>query len=839
MTEITNWENIPKVKHTEFTKQQSVTDAFKAASSQFKDVKVLKILSAIETSSTKNIHNPSPRKHGDLYNLVADVNLLRLAYNRLSKNKGALTPGVEQSTADSTSEEILEKISQALLTNQFKWSRTKRVWIPKPGRKEKRPLGIPDFSNKLVQESIKMVLQAIYEPEFKHYDTNKGFRPGCSCANSIDSIVNGAEGTDFVIEGDIEQAYPSMDHQILLKILKTKISDKKFINLIKTGLSAGLMEDGIEKDTIIGVTQGSIVSPLLFNIYMHEFDKYIVDELFPQYDTPIQPPEKVTANYETLGSRLDRAKAKILTIQKNKTELNLFLDDIINIVESNKEKYYFIRSTERYQKNISRYSTPPLPEALAAQRKYYINKKLGIGLGSGFYTPEEEKHIKAFNVRSTTNNRFKLWLKNQLQGKTEEVNKENIEILQTKISKTKSELLQTPYLVQETKRIRFFYSRYADDWVLFIRGTQTLAEEIKIQITEKLKSLLKFELSPHKTKVTNIRTDKVKYLGFEIFYQRNPLIFSRKINGYKFNQRHTALQIHPDTERLEKRFLTNHIMDSKGLPRELGFLTVLQDHEIIQKYNQKMLGIGNYYIRQISYPSRLNRWHYNLYYSCIKTLGTKHRLSTKSVILKYGFKDISIKHKNPHKIPATDMRICAKYQIDKETKYQVLLNYKEYMMTVKELKYNTPPPKTIDMLSLQKINYRTAFKLTTACAVCNSKDRLQNHHIKPIKHSGGKFQGFNGFDKLVASLGRKQLPLCHGCHQKVHKGQYDGMALNELYDIRLVTPESYLKLDGPPTTKPNPNLSKKEKDRPIIINEKAKTYFNEKLKHYIYKNEKT
>jgi len=185
------------------------------------------------------------------------------------------------------------------------------------------------------------------------------------------------------------------------------------------------------------------------------------------------------------------------------------------------------------------------------------------------------------------------------------------------------------------------------------------------------------------------------------------------------------------------------------------------------------------------------------------------------------------------------MRICAKYQVDKETKYQVLLNYKEFMMKVKELKYNTTPPQTIDMLSLQKINYRTAFKLTTACAVCNSKDRLQNHHIKPIKHSGGKFQGFNGFDKLVASLGRKQIPVCHGCHKKIHKGQDNGMALNELYDIRLVTPESYLQLDGPPTTKPNPNLSKKEKDKPIIINEKARTYFNEKLKHYMYKNGNT
>lgn len=166
-------------------------------------------------------------KFGNLYNLVADVNLLRLAYNKLSKNKGAMTPGVTGSKAYSTSEELLQKISNSLMNGTFKWSRTKRVRIPKPGKKELRLLGIPDFSNKLVQETISLVLERIYEPEFKYYNTNKGFRPNCSCADAINGILANAEGTDFAIEGDIDSAYPSMNHKLLMQILRNKIAKRQ------------------------------------------------------------------------------------------------------------------------------------------------------------------------------------------------------------------------------------------------------------------------------------------------------------------------------------------------------------------------------------------------------------------------------------------------------------------------------------------------------------------------------------------------------------------------------------------------------------------------------------
>ena len=111
------------------------------------------------------------------------------------------------------------------------------------------------------------------------------FRPHCFCPskNAIDGIVTGAEGRDFAIEGDITGAFDNINHSILMKILKTKIKDKCFLHQISSGFLAAIMDNGVEKNTIRGVTQSSIVSPIIFNIYIHEFDKIIVDKLIPEY----------------------------------------------------------------------------------------------------------------------------------------------------------------------------------------------------------------------------------------------------------------------------------------------------------------------------------------------------------------------------------------------------------------------------------------------------------------------------------------------------------------------------------------------------------------------------
>jgi Type II intron maturase len=342
-------------------------------------------------------------------------------------------------------------------------------------------------------------------------------------------------------------------------------------------------------------------------------------------------------------------------------------------------------------------------------------------------------------------------------------------------------------------------------------------------------------INPEKTRITNPRINKVFFLGFEIFYQRNPLIIKRSIpaSPEPFTQRFTNLQVHPERDRIIKGFLEKKYIDKYGMSRGVGFLTVMTDQEIISKFNSFMIGIGNYYIRQISYPSRLNKFHYILYYCCIKTLAAKHKTTTKSIIKQYGYKDISIPYKKG-KTQATDLRICVKFSRDQKTLWRTLLNYKEFMYRIKTTKAQMKPPNYVDFNTLHKVNFRTAFKLVTACAVCGSKEHLQNHHIKPLKHGGGKFKGFNGFDKLVAALGRKQIPVCRKCHKNIHDGLYYGMSLSDLYDVRIVAPENYIEL--PATENPTPVYGKSgeyiPKDQGIIICDDNKTYYNQAFENY-------
>lgn len=187
--------------------------------------------------------------------------------------------------------------------------------------------------------------------------------------------------------------------------------------------------------------------------------------------------------------------------------------------------------------------------------------------------------------------------------------------------------------------------------------------------------------------------------------------------------------------------------------------------------------------------------------------------------------------------------------MDDHTKWATLLNYKEYMWRIKlyRAKYieslqaypenpiTTPP---IDFMTLHKANLRTSFKLTTACTICGAQSDLQNHHIKPIKHGQGKFTGYKGFDKLVASLGRKQITVCRPCHNSIHSGQYNNIALEDLYDLRLASPESHIRIPSPKTDDPHRKKTgnRNSKVENIIIDDTNKTYLNLPYKIYLQQN---
>jgi RNA-directed DNA polymerase len=198
--------------------------------------------------------------------------LFERAYERLSRNKGALTPGIDGETFDGMSLEKLTDIARRVAEGTYRFRPVRRVYIPK-GNGKTRPLGIPTVEDRLVQEAVRNVLEAIYEPVF--FDESHGFRPRRSCHTALNLIKKTWTGCKWLIEVDVRGFFDNIDHDVLLALLKKRIDDDKFIALIEGMLKAGYMEDWVYGRTYSGTPQGGVVSPLLANIYLHELDQFM------------------------------------------------------------------------------------------------------------------------------------------------------------------------------------------------------------------------------------------------------------------------------------------------------------------------------------------------------------------------------------------------------------------------------------------------------------------------------------------------------------------------------------------------------------------------------------
>ena len=215
-----------------------------------------------------------------LYRQLYNPDLYLKAYGKIYSNSGALTPGVTDETADGMSLEKISRIINALRKESYWWSPVRRTYIAKANGK-RRSLGISVWSDKLLQEVMRSLLEAYYEPQFS--DDSHGFRPDRSPGTALQAIQGKWTGSRWFIEGDIEGFFDNIDHEILLEILARDIKDDRFLNLIRHYLAAGYMEDWKVVPNFTGTPQGGILSPLLSNIYLNELDRHVEQELIPKY----------------------------------------------------------------------------------------------------------------------------------------------------------------------------------------------------------------------------------------------------------------------------------------------------------------------------------------------------------------------------------------------------------------------------------------------------------------------------------------------------------------------------------------------------------------------------
>ncbi len=214
----------------------------------------------------------SSYKFERLYRILFNEELFYVAYQKIASNGGSTTKGSDGRSIDGMSLARIETLIASLKDESYQPHPSRRVHIPKKNGKT-RPLGIPAFEDKLVQEVVRMILEAIYEGHFE--TTSHGFRPKRSCHTALLHIQKTFSGAKWFIEGDIKGFFDNIDHDVLVGILRERISDDRFIRLIRKFLKAGYVEDWTFHNTYSGMPQGGIVSPILANIYLDKLDKYV------------------------------------------------------------------------------------------------------------------------------------------------------------------------------------------------------------------------------------------------------------------------------------------------------------------------------------------------------------------------------------------------------------------------------------------------------------------------------------------------------------------------------------------------------------------------------------
>ncbi len=240
-----------------------------------------------------------------LYRQMFNRELYLTAYGNIYSNQGAMTPGANEETADGMSEEKIEQIIGLMRNERYRFSPARRIYIPKKNGRL-RPLGLPSWSDKLAGEVVRLLLEAIYEPQFSRW--SHGFRRNRGCHTALRDIQNTWTGTTWFIEGDISDCFGSLDHEILLRILAEKIHDQRFLRLIRNMLKAGYLEDWEYHDSLSGCPQGGVVSPILSNVYLDKLDKFVEQELIPQYTRGTR--RKCNPEYDRIQYQLARARKR-------------------------------------------------------------------------------------------------------------------------------------------------------------------------------------------------------------------------------------------------------------------------------------------------------------------------------------------------------------------------------------------------------------------------------------------------------------------------------------------------------------------------------------------------
>ena len=574
-----------------------------------------------------------------LYRYLLRPDIYFVAYKNLYANNGAATKGVNEDTADGFSEDKIDSIIKALADETYQPMPVRRTYIQKKNnRKKLRPLGIPTFTDKLVQEVLRIILEAVYEPIF--LDVSHGFRPKRSCHTALKQLRREFNGTRWFVEGDIKGCFDNINHAVLVGLLSNKIKDARITKLIYKFLKAGYLENWQYHKTYSGTPQGGIISPLLANIYLHELDKFVMN-LKSEFDTP--GVGQITPEYRELHNEIKRLSHRLTKVTGEEREM-----------------------------------------ALAE------------------YKPKRQK------------------------------------------------LMTIPCTAQTDKKLK--YVRYADDFLIAVKGNREDCQWIKSKLAEFIGDTLKMELSEDKTLITH-SSKCARFLGYDVRVRRSGKIKRGGPGHVKMRTLNGGVELLvPLNDKIRQFVFTKGVAiqkeDGSMFPVHRKYLVGLTDLEIVSVYNAELRGICNYYGMASNF-CKLHYFSYLMEYSCLKTLASKHKTSLSKIIDK--FNDGTGKWGVP-------------YETKLGSKRRYFANYADCKGKGSATDYISNAA-IVYGYAVNTLENRLKAKVCELCGTTES-DHYEVHHINKLKNLKGKER----WEIAMIAKHRKTLVVCRDCHRSIiHK----------------------------------------------------------------------
>ena len=574
-----------------------------------------------------------------LYRYLLRPDIYFVAYKNLYANNGAATKGVNEDTADGFSEAKIDSIIKALADETYQPMPMRRTYIQKKNnRKKLRPLGIPTFTDKLVQEVLRMILEAVYEPIF--LDVSHGFRPKRSCHTALKQLRREFNGTRWFVEGDIKGCFDNINHTVLVGLLSNKIKDARITKLIYKFLKAGYLENWQYHKTYSGTPQGGIISPLLANIYLHELDKFVM-KLKSEFDTP--GVGQITPEYRELHNEIKRLSHRLTKVTGEEREMVL-----------------------------------------------------------AEYKPKRQK------------------------------------------------LMTIPCTAQTDKKLK--YVRYADDFLIAVKGNREDCQWIKSKLAEFIGDTLKMELSEDKTLITH-SSKCARFLGYDVRVRRSGKIKRGGPGHVKMRTLNGGVELLvPLNDKIRQFVFTKGVAiqkeDGSMFPVHRKYLVGLTDLEIVSVYNAELRGICNYYGMASNF-CKLHYFSYLMEYSCLKTLASKHKTSLSKIIDK--FNDGTGKWGVP-------------YETKLGSKRRYFANYADCKGKCSATDYISNAA-VVYGYAVNTLENRLKAKVCELCGTTES-DHYEVHHINKLKNLKGKER----WEIAMIAKHRKTLVVCRDCHRSIiHK----------------------------------------------------------------------